>query len=477
MAREDQRETATLANKSNELYLRQRIERSVDALGQLAKTLRAVPGHKQIVFLSEGFDAKVLQGRDVRASNQALLENEQVLNGQSYNVDNDARYGNSASMSLVDRMAQYFRGSDVVLHAIDIQGVRVQNDIVQGARINSNAGLFLIARPTGGEVFQNVNDIKQNFGRMLHQQEVVYVLGFQAPTQKPGAFHDLKVKLVNVPSAKVFHRAGYYEGGGENAIERTLSNAEIIVNDIPQTDVRMSAFAAGFPTRDGSAQVPVILEISGSDLLSGTRGNTTAVEVYIYAFNEEGLVRDRLYQKVSLDLKKLGDRLRATGVKYYGTLSLPPGHYAVKSVVRSVETERRGFGRADVVVPKANELAVLPPIPIDEDRKWFPVKGNSHAASADYPFILNGRQFMPSAAARKGSGPQKFAVVVYGARPDEISFETNPKAKFLGSTQSDGATALVFQLDPADSVANSLDVTVHKKGVPDARKSSVAIVQ
>jgi hypothetical protein len=439
--------------------------------------LRAVPGHKQIVFLSEGFDPKYVQGRDARAADEAAQENEQVLRGQFYNVDNDARYGNTSSMTILDQMAQFFRGSDVVLHAIDIQGVRVQNDVTQGARINSNAGLFLISRPTGGEVFENANDIKQNFGRMLHQQEVVYVLGFQAPTQKPGAFHNLKVKLVNVPNAKVSHRAGYYEGGAQNAIERTLSNAEIIVNDIPQTDVRMNAFAAGFPTKDGNAQVPVILEISGSDLLNGIHGSAAGLEVYIYAFDEEGLVRDRLYQKLTFDLKKVGDKLRANGVKYYGTLLLPPGHYAVKSLVRSVETERRGFGRVDVVVPKANELAVLPPIPIDEDRKWVPVKGNTHAASADYPFQLNGQQFMPSAAARKGSGPQKFAVVVYGARPDEISFETNPKAKFLGNAQSGGATALVFQLDPADAVANSLDVTVRKKGVPDARKSSVAIVQ
>jgi hypothetical protein len=149
----------------------------------------------------------------------------------------------------------------------------------------------------------------------------------------------------------------------------------------------------------------------------------------------------------------------------------------VKSLVRSVESERRGFGRADVVVPKANELAVLPPIPIDEDRKWVPVKGNSHAPSAAYPFMLNGQQFMPNAAGRKGSGPQRFAVVVSGARPDEISYETNPKVKFLEYAQTLGLTTLVFQLDPADAVANSLDVTVHKKGVADARKVSVAIVQ
>src|SRR6185295_19439097 len=121
-------------------------------------------------------------------------DNEAILRGQSYMVDNDARYGNTASMTMVDRMAQSFRSSDVVLHAIDIQGVRVQNDVVSGSTINSNAGLYSVARPTGGEVFQNSNDLKGSFSRMLHAQEVVYVLAFQAPTAKPGSFHELKVK-------------------------------------------------------------------------------------------------------------------------------------------------------------------------------------------------------------------------------------------------------------------------------------------
>ncbi|HEY8132257.1 MAG TPA: VWA domain-containing protein, partial [Thermoanaerobaculia bacterium] len=170
----------------NEAAVRARVERQVDALGALAKMLRAVPGRKQIVFLSEGFDPKYIQGRDARASQEQQADNEQVLRGQVYNVDSDAIFGNTGSMTMLDRMAQFFRQSDVVLHALDIQGVRVQNTVQGGVSINSNAGLFLLARPTGGDVFQNTNDLKNNFQRMLRQQEVVYVLGFQAPTQKPG---------------------------------------------------------------------------------------------------------------------------------------------------------------------------------------------------------------------------------------------------------------------------------------------------
>jgi VWFA-related protein len=455
----------------NEAAVRQRVEKEIDFLGQLAKTLRAVAGRKQIVLLTEGFDAAYLQGRDVRASADANNENEQILRGNVFNIDNDARFGNSASMTILDRMAQFFRQSDVVLNAIDIQGVRVQNNVQQGSSINSNAGLFLLARPTGGEVFENVNNLKTNFDRMLKQQEVVYVLGFQAPTQKPGTFHNLKVKLVNVPGARVFHRAGYFESGGETPAERTLSNAEIIINDIPQADVRLDALSAAFPGNGKNAQVPVILEINGGDLTKDLRGNAANVEVFIYAFDEDGIVRDRLYQRIGLDLKKVGDKLRATGIKYYGTLSLPPGHYAVKSLIREIDTDRRGFGRTDITVPAAGTAASLQLVPIDDQPNWILVKG-SREANAAYPFVLNGQQFIPSAAAR-----QKVALFFYGAKPEDLTFETTPKTTVLGRAQSLGGNALVLQLNPADPKVASLDITVHTKGVADAKKVSIPIGQ
>jgi len=476
IADEETRLTAANLKHMNEGAVRQRIEREVDSLGQLAKTLHAVPGRKQIILLTEGFDPKYLQGRDVRATQDAAKENEQVMRGEVFNVDNDARFGNTQSMTILDRMAQFFRQSDVVLHAIDIQGVRLQNDVQQGATINSNAGLFLLARPTGGEVFENVNSLKTNFDRMLRQQEVVYVLGFQAPTQKPGAFHNLKVKLVNVPGGRVSHRAGYFEGGSETPQERVLSNAEIIMNDIPQADVRLDALSAAFPAGGKNAIVPVILEINGGDLTRDLRGNAAAIEIYIYAFDDTGIVRDRLYQKVNLDLKKVGDKLRSNGMKYYGTLMLPPGKYAVKSLVRAVDTDRRGFGRTNIVVP-AGESASLQPVPIDDQPKSILVKGDSHDASGAYPFVLNGQQFIPSAVARKNGSPQKVALFVYGPATDELTWETSPKTTFLGRAQGLRGSVLVLQLEPADANVAALDITVKKKGSPDAKKVSVPIVQ
>lgn len=470
------RENQAALSRNNQAYVRQRIESQVDALGQLAKTLRAVPGRKQIVFLSEGFDASILQGRDARASSEQARENDAVTRGQIWNVDSDARYGNTSSLTVLDRMVQMFKQSDVVLHALDIQGVRVQND-ASGSRINSNAGLYVLARPTGGEVFQNENNLKTNFNRMLHSQEVVYVLGFQAPMAKAGAFHELKLKLINVPAgAHASYRSGYYESGADTLPERSLTDAEIVVNDIPQSDVHVASLAAAFPNGTALAQVPLILELNGKDLAQFAKGSTATAEIYAYAFDSEGVVRDRLYQRIQLDMKKVGDRLRSTGVRFYGTLNLPPGQYAIKSLIRTGEGDKRGFSRSDVIVPRANEVSLPAPIPIDEDPKWLLVKGNARTTAGPYPFTVSGQDYIPSATAGASSTtPRKIAVYVFGLRPNDFTFQTSPKTKLLGTLESPGFTTLVLQLDdPAG--APSLDVTIQKKGAAASQKSSVAMM-
>jgi VWFA-related protein len=466
-AAEEAAERMVQMQHSNVPYTRARVEKQIDFLGGLAKTLRAVPGRKQIIFLSEGFDPSVVSGRDAREMADTRKDNDAVLHGEVYKVDNDTRFGSSTSQNFVSRMAEFFRGSDVVLHAIDIQGVRVQNDLQTGARINSNAGLSLLADPTGGIVFQNANDMTANLDRMLKAQEFVYVLAFQAPSTKPGTFHDIKVTLVNVPGrANVFARAGYYEGGAQTPQERTLTNSEIILNDIPQNDVRVAGMAAAFPTAGANAQVPVILEIDGTDLVKDLKGNATPLEIYIYAFDADGMVRDRLYQSLKLDLTKVGDRLRAGGLKYYATLTLPPGRYAVKSLVRVPETDRKGFVRSDIVVAKAGETAVLPAIFVDEHPNAVLVRGTSHVTVAD-PFDLSGQRFIPTVAPKK-SGAARFAVFVTNTQASEVTFDTTPKVKFLGAATSGASTALVMQID--EPMPRTLDVTVRAKGATETQK-------
>jgi len=478
------RDLAASATGQNELALRQRIEREIDSIGNMARSLRMVPGRKQVVLLSEGFDARLLQGFDARGSKEQTKMQTQIVAGNQEKIDTDKMFGNSSAMARIQRMADNFRASDVVLHAIDVQGVRVQNNLDEGAIINSNAGLFLVAGPTGGEVFQNSNDLHADFERLLRRQEVVYVLGFHAPDFSPGMFHNVSIRLVNVPvGARAMYAAGYYERGRDTSVERALTNAQIIVNDLPQNDLRMSVLATPFPPSAGkAAQVPVIIDVNGADLMRETGSVIGGADVFIYAFDSAGVVRDRLYDRVTIEVAKVGDKVRASGIRYYGTLMLPPGSYAVKALVRTGDPDRgaaeaiekRGYARVNITVPAEGQIAILPPIPIDEDGKWLLVRGN-RGETGDYPFEYGGRTFSPTATADLSAGPRKIALFIFGARPADLTFETRPRTTVLGVTESNGATKAILQIDAADG-ATALDITVFKKGVAAGQHISVPLM-
>jgi VWFA-related protein len=441
--------------------VRAEVEKEMDFLGELATTLRSVPGRKQLVFLSEGFNPRIVQGSEAR---EDLSYQPSV-----YDSSDDQRFGSNSASTALRRMADAFRGSDVVLHALDIQGLRVDNDVASGGFVNSNDSLRLLAQPTGGMVFKNANKIETDFERMIHAQEVVYVLSFQAPAVKPGRFHELKVKLVNVPSGSTaFARAGYYEAGTETKEARSVTNAEIIMNDVEQKDLRTASLAAAFPTTAAEAQVPVIVEVNGTDLLKDQKENKAAVDMYVYAFDENGTVVDRLYQQLGLDLTKVGQKLKANGLKYWATLALPPGRYAVKTLV--VAGSKKGFARTEVVVPAAGQLAAAP-VYVDENPNWVLIKGMSHdKTNGAYPFDLSGEHFIPAATART----KRVAIFVPNAKPEDVTFESKPQVKYLGAAKSGDSTALVMELDKPVS---TVEVTVRKKGVPTAATVPLHIVQ
>jgi VWFA-related protein len=477
---EDFKDVLRGADRLEDQYNRDKIDKQVGMLTGLATTLRAVSGRKHIVFLSEGFDSRLIQGRDAHLTQDQVREAAAVESGQIWNIpDTDNRYGSSTSLTILAKLTEAARKSDVILDAVDISGIRSQISAKGGTTgPASNEGLHLLANATGGTVIKNSNDLTGDFSRELKMQEVVYVLGFTAPTAQPGSFHPISVRLVNVPGGHLSYRAGYYESGQGNEMERSLSNAEIIMNDIPQEAIHLASLAAPFPTAKANAQVPVILEINGGDLLAAARDQHATTDIFIYAFDHEGIVRDALYQSVALDLSKVGDKIRNNGVKYYATLSLPAGSYAIKTLVHVRESGRNGFKRNDVLVPASSDLAVSQPFFFEDAGQWLTIKGGSHdTTNAAYPFQMNGEPFIPSASARlRTGGPRKFVLFVRNAAPDDLLFGSFPKTTVVSVLKSSEGTKVVLELPPDSEKASALNVTVRKRGDADQRTATIPLL-
>lgn len=448
-----------LAQTAHDNEMRARLTSQFRNFGAVARSLDKLKGQKQIILLSEGFDARLVQGREQLGSDRARADAESSITGQVWNVDNDQRFGSSSTARDLSDMGQLFRRSDVVLHAFDIKGLRSDVDASAGLRKSSNEALHLLAAPTGGTVFKNVNELGENFERMLRQQEVVYILGFAArSTGKPGRFHELKVKA---RAGRVSHRAGYYEvGAAVSDLERTLTLAEILMNDAPTRDFDLSVAATPLPGPGGKARIPVVIEIPGPRLLEGIGGKAATASLYLYAFDGRNEVVDFIQQQISVDLSMAGETVRASGVRYFGTLRVPAGRYTIKALVRVEESGRTGLARDDLQVPAFDTAVVLPPVLFVEPSNWVMIKAPSRGDDYPYPFSAGEASYIPRrAAALEAAVEQTIALFLYRMPlenlrvvPEVVTAGSNQAAKvrLLGRTSADerGGVKLLFRFKP-----------------------------
>jgi VWFA-related protein len=454
-ASEAQRVLARQAEEFDDSYRRHQVDRQLEILAMISRTMNTVYGRKEIILLSEGFDPKLIQGRRPMTK-EGEEDQVAVERGEIWRVNSDQSFGNAESQSLLGRFAEMCRRSDVTLHAIDIHGLRDQMEPGSDAPETQEA-LHLLASAGGGHVFKNTNDLASSFDRMLHQQEVTYVLAFRAPTENPGVFHKLSVKLVDVPAGShASCRSGYYEAGSANEAERALATAEIMVNDVPQHDIHVDALPSVFTGIGERAAVPVVVDINGSDLMRIKDDPILIADVFVYAFDADGGVRDSLFQRLTIDTDKLGAKLNSGGVKYLGTLSLPSGAYAIKTLVRLPEIGRNGFVRRDIVVPERNTAVISPPLFFADSAKWVLVKGSSHDPSGTYPFVVGDATFVPSAAARLEAGEsRRFVVLVPHAAADAV-LDVKPAAALVGRS----GDAFIFDLQPDGARGKAIDAAL-----------------
>ena len=475
------------AAQQNRRFAALQLESHIHALDQLAVFLRSAPGRKQVILLSGGFDGSLLIGRGARGTmNQEMADMAKATSGQAYAIDNDARFGSPYRLRKHDELIKAFKLSDVVINAIDIDGIGIDDGTptAKPATVYNDA-LHLLANPTGGTVFENSNDLHGDFERMMHQQEVVYVLSFQAQPGKPGQLHKLTVRAIDVPGAHVSNRVAYHEAGGETPAERPLTNAEIIMNDIPRREIRVAAIATAIPGEKHSA-VPFFLEINGQDLL-GSATSAVSAHVFVYAFDEHGIVRDRVDQPIAVDPAKASRAVRENGIKYFTTLALPPGHYAIRALVTLPDPQKRGFVRTDLIVPEPGQSSVSAPLFFDKPGQWALLKGVQRDA-ASYPFLLDGEPFAPSATPLlQSAAKSEFALFLYNATAEEMMIGATltdsagakrPAEPTLArQIQGDHITKLVFELNPAGMSPGpaTLDLALHKKGSLDILQARLPV--
>jgi VWFA-related protein len=392
--------------KMEKSFYRGQISSWTGSMSAMAKVFSTVEGRKHVVYFTEGFDGRLVLGRQPD-KNDPEAERD-YINTQFGNfglVDLDDTFGNTQLQSEIMLMLEEFRRADCVLQVVDISGIRADLPAEnRQRRVNADV-LFLIANETGGRLYEDDNDFLHQLGAVLERSDVTYVLTFR-PRQISfdGSHHQLRVRA-NVPrGVRLSHRTGYYEPRpfeDLHQLEKNLLASDLIAAAAPKSDVRVHVLAAPFRATEELAYVPVIIEVPGADLLVGHDADSMPVEFYAYVTDERGEMKDFFTQLVTLDLRGRHDLLERTGVKYYGHLDLRPGSYLVRVLARNARTGRTGVETIKVEVPPYLEAApqLLPPFFVEEPGSWFLVRepASEYTKSRVYPFTVNGDPYVPSA--------------------------------------------------------------------------------
>jgi VWFA-related protein len=395
------RDNARDSDRADRSAQRAALRSMTRSLTDLARMMGNVQGRKYVVYLSEGFDASVLQG-----TSKADEQNDESLaveSGDIANVDSEKRFGSTSSANAIEAMLESFRRADCVIQAVDIGGLRDAGD-PQGQHANGRDSLFQMAHGTGGDLFENFNDLSSAMGKMLERTGVTYVLAVQPENlQMDGAWHKIRVELKQGRGARVVHRDGFYAPRPytmRSPLEKVLSAADQVMGGTESGSLRVSAMATSFRSGGDKAYVPVVLAVPGSGLLQGFQGPVLPVEIYVYALDETGGVHDYLTQTIGLDVVKVEPALRQNGLKFFGHLELAPGTYSLRALVRNGATGASGLRVVPLEVPAATQAgpALLPPLFPGALGQGLTLREQPHGeqTGAAYPFVLGGQPFLPS---------------------------------------------------------------------------------
>jgi len=411
---------ATQSDRAERSAQQQMVRNLTRSFSDLARLMGEVEGRKYVVYLSEGFDSTLISGTlnsrgagsgsgsqsdigEPQAVTNDYNDNSRII-GSTGGTGSDAQFGDTRSQNAVEKMLEEFRRADCVIQAVDIGGLRAGADIA-GQRGSGREALFNMAKSTGGELYENFNDLSSAMGQMLRRTGVTYVLAFQPDDLKlDGSYRKLRVEVKNAPrGARVVFRPGYYAPRPfkeQSPLQRLLEAASDVMGQDGSGGITTSVLAAPFPAANNRANVPVVVEVDGPTLLAGKQDPKLPVEIYVYALDANGAVQDFITQVFGLDLTKTEPVLRQAGMKFFGNLDLPPGKYTIRTLVRNGTTGNSSLRISELEVPAFGQGAALMLPAVFQDPapgRWVNLRQAKKEGQGEPPylFMLKDQPYVP----------------------------------------------------------------------------------
>ena len=372
-------------------------DRKLAALQTAVTMLRPLPEQKSLVFFTDNLS---VNGTDNNAQMRATTNAAIRANAQIFPVD--AR-GLVAMAPLGNANQRSPGGIGMFTGAIAQQQI---------ARLQRSQDTFYaLAKDTGGKALLDYNDLSLGIRQAAAAQSSYYILAFYSThTENDGKFRRVAVRLKDsMRQVALTHRPGYYadkEWKQQNGVERERQLEEALLLENPITDITIALELNYFQVTRPEYFVPVSAKIPGSELeLARRRGaKALTLDVLLEVKDSYGATQRNMRDRIEVPLTSANaERLLTQPIQYDTGVTLLPGKYIMKLLVRDAEVGRIGTYQTSFTIPNLHREPTRLPISsvvlgsqrLTVNEALYNVK-TTDKQSIGHPLIDNGRKLLPS---------------------------------------------------------------------------------
>jgi len=238
--------------ESNRFYKGLRAGVSSEAMQDIAKRVAAIPGRKNLIWVSSGFPIEINYGGIGGTGGRTPRSFVGVLS-------NAAKALNNANVSVYPVDSRGLIGEDV------LSMVNGSNKVMTGAAPDDRpfATMNNIATGTGGQALYNANDLASSIRHAIDDSRESYAIGYYPDHNKwDGTFREIQVK-VNRPGISLRYRKGYYATpeGGNSPEKQKQAIADALRSPVQLIDLALEARVTPVDT-PGGHQLKVEIRVS-----------------------------------------------------------------------------------------------------------------------------------------------------------------------------------------------------------------------
>jgi VWFA-related protein len=352
------------------------------ALKALAETLAPIEQKKSILYFSAGMQRS---GEDNQVELRSAINAAVRAHVSIYPVDTR---GLQAVVPGGDATQASGRGSSL------FSGRGVSQQFSQLSA--SQDTLASLASDTGGKAFMDSNDFSGAFARVQRDMSAYYLLGYStANLARDGRFRRIRVRVKrSIPGVRVEARSGYYadrDFAHTARADRETQLQEQLFSAVSATDLPLLVNAGFFRLAADRYYVPISIAVPGSAVPMPADKDKDKVQLDVLGIvqDEQGRPVGRIRQTLQLPPGSVGS-MNAKQIVYQSGVTLPPGRFSVKVVVRENASGLSGSFEAPVIVPELKQAGLkVSSVVLSTQRQ--PAKEKS-----DNPLIRNGEQLVPN---------------------------------------------------------------------------------